>query len=82
MKYFRLVLLLAFVAGIVVIGCSDDDEPTESGVDVSAACDVGLCRTSEPLKNECMDLVNACLANEPDSNDDECIAAGIIKCGL
>jgi hypothetical protein len=75
MKLSKLILVCVFVGTLGVLGCGDDasDQANE-------LCNRGLCNTNAALKEQCLDVVNACL-NEPQVNQDECAITASQVCG-
>jgi hypothetical protein len=61
------------VGTFAVIGCgsSSSDKAAE-------LCDRELCQTSEVLRNECLEIVGACLAEG--EGEDECAIVAGEKC--
>jgi len=86
MKSFRLALAVVFIVVFTMIACSEDETTTEpSGVppedtNIYNVCSGGLCEQNAALKQECDELLSACLANNPSEQDDECVGAAWVKC--
>jgi hypothetical protein len=59
-----------------LLSCGDDDE----GMDPNVFCDENLCSTDNDKKEKCIDAFNACMATNPDVNDDECVATALLIC--
>jgi hypothetical protein len=62
-------------AATALIVCEEPDE-----IDVGTLCDRGLCIDNDTLRDECETVFTACIANEPEENQDECVLAAILKC--
>lgn len=76
MKLSRLILIPAFAAAVSVLGCGDDNSVSDTANEL---CNRELCQTSATLRNECLEIVTACL-NEPNANRDECAIVAGEKC--
>ncbi len=76
MKLSKLLLLTALVGAVAVIGC---DSGSSTGDTANELCNRELCQTSDTLRNECLEIVAACL-DEPDANNDECAILAGEKC--
>ena len=79
-NFIMILSLAAFTFGALSIlsSCSKDDENQKS--DPNAVCNEGLCATSDAKKQQCIEVFNTCYANNPDVNDDECVAAALLIC--
>ena len=73
--------LAAFTFGALSIlsSCSKDEEEQQHS-DPNAFCNEGLCATSDAKKQQCINAFNTCIANNPDVNDDECVATALLIC--
>ena len=67
----------SFGALSIISSCSKDDNDKS---DPNVICNEGLCAANAAKKEQCIDVFNACYANNPDVNDDECVAAALIIC--
>lgn len=76
-KVKLLILTMALGAMTALSSCNDDGD---DDFDPNVFCDEGLCANSSDLKDECIDFFNACMASEPDANNDECAAAALLIC--
>jgi len=80
MKKSTLVMILALFGGSLVVAACEEEQatappPTESGV-----CAQDLCSQNAGLSQQCQQGLNACLANNPSENDDECVAGAALFC--
>jgi hypothetical protein len=73
----KLMLILSFLA-LILLTCSDD--PGDAFSDPNVFCDDALCAGNEALKQKCIDAFNACIANNPDAQNDECAVAALLFC--
>jgi len=87
MKSFRLALAVLFIVAFALIACEEDaTEPVDSGgvppddTNVGNVCSQDVCAKNQALKQECEEFLNACLANNPSEQDDECVGAAWVKC--
>jgi len=62
------------------ISCNKDDDDDQPASDPNVFCNEGICITNEAKKQECIDAFNTCMANNPDANDDECVATALLIC--
>ncbi len=69
--------MAVLVSTLGVIGCGDG---SGGHSDPNVFCNEGLCLQSETLKAQCVNVFNACIAENPDVNDDECVAAALLIC--
>ena len=79
-NFILILSLAAFTTGALSIlsSCSKDDEQEHS--DPNVFCNEGLCAANAAKKQQCIDAFNTCIANNPDVNDDECVATALIIC--
>jgi len=77
-NFIKLVLAACFIS-LTFIMCNKDDDDTP---DPNAFCDDGICANDQAKKQECIDAFNTCIENNPDANDDECVATAILICGI
>ena len=75
----KMVIFALCVGALASLASCDKDD---GGSDPNVFCDEDLCANSDALKEQCIDAYNACMANEPDANDDECAALALIICGI
>jgi len=86
MKLFRLALAVVFIVAFAMIACEEDETTTSpdgtvpDDTNTSNVCSKELCAENAALKQECEELLAACLANNPSENDDECVGAAWVKC--
>ena len=82
MKTKVLILALVFSLGTLLTfdSCKKEDEQKNS--DPNVFCDDGLCAGNAALKQQCIDAYNTCKANNPDINDDECVATALLICNI
>lgn len=76
MKIRAFCFIAVLVGTLAVIGCGDSSSTSEQA---NQFCDRELCQTQPVLKEECLDIVTACL-DEPDANSDECAILAGEKC--
>jgi len=79
-NFFKLVLASCIISLAFVMCNKDDDD--DATPDPNVFCDDGVCANNETKKQECIDAFNTCIANNPDANDDECVATALIICGI
>ena len=75
MKLHKFFLIALLAGSLVAIGCGDDSISDQA----NELCNRKLCQTQPALKEECLDIVTACL-NEPNANRDECAIVAGEKC--
>ncbi len=82
MKAIKLCIFVALLfIGSFALGCGDDDNSTDSGgSDPNVFCNEELCVNNSELKNKCIDAFNTCIAENPDVNEDECVATALLIC--
>lgn len=73
-------IVVIFLLGIAITfsSCKKDEE--ESHSDPNVFCNEAFCATSDAKKQQCIDAFNTCIANNPDANDDECVATALLIC--
>ena len=74
------ILVLFMLAIAIAFSACKKDEDERGNSDPNAFCNEGICLTNDVKKQQCIDAYNACIANEPDMNDDECVAAALLIC--
>lgn len=74
----KLMLILSLLA-LTLFTCNSD-EPEGPFSDPNVFCDDALCAGNEALKQKCIDAFNACIANNPDAQNDECAVAALLFC--
>ncbi len=84
MKNLTKALFLVLSIGLMVgfYSCSDDDDDNGGGSDPNVFCDENLCATDSALKQQCINAFYECIENNPDANDDECVATALLICKL
>lgn len=73
------LILATFLIAVTFIMCNKDDDDNAQS-DPNVFCNESLCATNEVKKQQCIDAFNTCMANEPDANDDECVATALLIC--
>ena len=76
MKFSGLILMSVFAGALSVLGCGDSNSVSDTANEL---CNRELCQENEVLRNECLEVVTACL-NEPNANRDECAIVAGEKC--
>lgn len=72
---FSTVLLGGF---LLFANCEKESESGAS--DPNVFCNEAGCAISEVNKQKCVDFYNACITENPDVNDDECVAGALAIC--
>ena len=80
MRFDRLFVILLLAGTLGLGGCGDDDTPTEPENDPNVFCNESLCAANADLKQTCVNTFNTCIAENPDVNDDECVASALLIC--
>ncbi len=82
MKLWKFVWIALMAGILVVFACSEEETPTDpgGGADPNVFCNEGLCVGSAALKQQCVDAFNTCIANNPNINEDECVATALLIC--
>lgn len=91
MRSRQIFQALVFGFVLALTGCGDDQPSgtggttgtgggNGNGIDPNAVCSGGLCDSVADVKQDCIDDLNDCLNNNPDLNDDECVAAARLFC--
>jgi hypothetical protein len=65
------------IAVFGLLGCGDSGSSVSDTA--NELCNRELCQTSAVLRDECLEIVTACL-NKPNANRDECAIAAGEKC--
>ena len=71
----KLILAICVIAVTFTMCGEDDDSP-----DPNVFCDEGICASDNKAKNDCIDAFEECMENNPDANDDECVATALLMC--
>ena len=83
MKLSELLIIALLVCSLTIIGCKDEESPTEpGGSDPNVFCDENACAANNVLKQQCVEAFNTCMAASSDANSDECAAAALLICKL
>ena len=75
---FKLILASCLITVTFIMCNKDDDEATTS--DPNVFCNESFCATNDVKKQQCIEAFNTCMANNPDANDDECVATALLIC--
>jgi len=81
MKKSTLVMILALFGGSMVVAACTEEQATAPPPGTSDVCTKDFCANNPGLSQECQTFLDACLANEPEENHDECIGGAALKCG-
>ena len=81
----KILMAFLFLGGMTAFqSCSDDDDGGDDGSasDPNVFCNESLCANNADLKQQCVNAFNSCIANNPDANDDECVATALLICNI
>jgi hypothetical protein len=74
----KLIFTTVLMGGVLLFSCSKEEESSTS--DPNVFCNEAGCAISEVNKQKCINFYNACMASNPDANDDECVAGALAIC--